>query len=75
MANSDLDKYHKALEKALLHFHTTKMADINKLIKELWQKTYRGQVGRGGGGGGGRGQIATCGLQCCAVQVCFSALQ
>ncbi len=33
----------QALEKALLVFHTTKMADINKIIKELWQKTYRGQ--------------------------------
>ena len=33
----------QALEKALLHFHATKMADINKIIKELWQKTYRGQ--------------------------------
>ena len=33
----------QALEKALLHFHSTKMADINKIIKELWQKTYRGQ--------------------------------
>lgn len=43
MGNEDLDKYHKALEKALLSFHTTKMADINKVIKELWQKTYRGQ--------------------------------
>lgn len=43
MANSDLDKYHKALEKALLAFHTTKMSDINKIIKELWQKTYRNQ--------------------------------
>ncbi|GLC38034.1 DNA repair protein rad50 [Pleodorina starrii] len=43
MAMSDLDKYYKALEKALLVFHTTKMADINKIIKELWQKTYRGQ--------------------------------
>ncbi|KAL3148389.1 DNA repair protein rad50 [Trebouxia sp. C0009 RCD-2024] len=43
MANSDLDKYHKALEKALLTFHTTKMSDINKIIKELWQKTYRNQ--------------------------------
>lgn len=42
MANTDLDKYHKALEKALLAFHTTKMSDINKIIKELWQKTYRG---------------------------------
>lgn len=43
MANSDLDKYHKAVERALLAFHGTKMADINKVVKELWQKTYRGQ--------------------------------
>ncbi|KAK9845385.1 hypothetical protein WJX81_005219 [Elliptochloris bilobata] len=43
MTASDLEKYHKALEKALLTFHTNKMADINKIIKELWQKTYRNQ--------------------------------
>eukprot|EP00879_Flechtneria_rotunda_P018584 GHRR01019500.1.p1 GENE.GHRR01019500.1~~GHRR01019500.1.p1 ORF type:complete len:279 (+),score=89.57 GHRR01019500.1:83-919(+) len=43
MAAADLDKYHKALERALLAFHTGKMADINKIVKELWQKTYRGQ--------------------------------
>lgn len=43
LAASDLNKYHKALERALLAFHTGKMADINKIIKELWQKTYRGQ--------------------------------
>jgi hypothetical protein len=30
MATEDLDKYHRALEKALLTFHATKMADINK---------------------------------------------
>eukprot|EP00887_Chlorella_sp_A99_P003883 scaffold11.g3883.t1 len=30
MANDDLEKYHKALERALLSFHTSKMADINK---------------------------------------------
>jgi DNA repair protein RAD50 len=33
----------QALEKALLMYHTSKMSDINKIIKELWQKTYRGQ--------------------------------
>ena len=33
----------QALEKALLAFHTSKMSDINKIVKELWQKTYRGQ--------------------------------
>ncbi|KIZ04903.1 DNA repair protein RAD50 [Monoraphidium neglectum] len=43
LACDDLDKYHRALEKALLTFHTTKMADINRTVKELWQKTYRGQ--------------------------------
>jgi DNA repair protein RAD50 len=42
LACCDLDKYHKALERTLLSFHTSKMADINKTIKELWQKTYRG---------------------------------
>jgi DNA repair protein RAD50 len=31
----------QALEKALLSFHTSKMADINAIVKELWQKTYR----------------------------------
>lgn len=41
MASNDLDIYHKALERALLTFHTSKMADINKIVKELWQKTYR----------------------------------
>ena len=33
----------QALEKALLAFHTTKMAEINMIVKELWQKTYRNQ--------------------------------
>ena len=33
----------KALEKALLAYHTTKMADINKFVKELWQRTYKNQ--------------------------------
>lgn len=42
IACSDLEKYHKALERTLLSFHASKMADINKTIKELWQKTYRG---------------------------------
>ncbi len=42
LAACDLEKYYKALEKALLDFHSSKMDDINKTIKELWQKTYRG---------------------------------
>uniref|UniRef100_A0ACD5Z3N4 Uncharacterized protein n=1 Tax=Avena sativa TaxID=4498 RepID=A0ACD5Z3N4_AVESA len=43
MANKDLDRYYAALDKALMGFHTMKMEEINKIIKELWQQTYRGQ--------------------------------
>ncbi|EFJ34849.1 ATP-binding cassette transporter, subfamily I, member 4, SmABCI4 [Selaginella moellendorffii] len=43
MANKDLDKYYNALDRALMRFHTMKMEEINKIIKELWQQTYRGQ--------------------------------
>eukprot|EP00761_Pharyngomonas_kirbyi_P001037 gb/GECH01001038.1/.p1 GENE.gb/GECH01001038.1/~~gb/GECH01001038.1/.p1 ORF type:complete len:1307 (+),score=500.08 gb/GECH01001038.1/:1-3921(+) len=43
MAVQDLTSYHTALSKALMKFHSIKMAEINAIIKELWQKTYRGQ--------------------------------
>jgi len=43
MATSDLDKYHHALEHALMKYHAAKMSEINKIIKELWQITYQGQ--------------------------------
>ena len=43
MVNSDLNRYHTALDKALMAFHSSKMGDINKVVKELWQRTYRGQ--------------------------------
>ncbi|CAI5976097.1 unnamed protein product [Closterium sp. NIES-65] len=43
MANRDIDKYYNALDKALMRFHAMKMEEINKIIKELWQQTYRGQ--------------------------------
>lgn len=39
----DLEKYTKALEKALLAFHGEKMEEINRTIKELWQRVYRNQ--------------------------------
>eukprot|EP00898_Chlorokybus_atmophyticus_P003192 jgi/Chlat1/3874/Chrsp26S04017 len=39
----DLDKYYSALDKALLSYHSNKMVEINKIIHELWQQTYRGQ--------------------------------
>ncbi|KAF6170589.1 hypothetical protein GIB67_021461 [Kingdonia uniflora] len=43
MANKDLDRYYNALDKALQRFHTMKMEEINTIIRELWQQTYRGQ--------------------------------
>eukprot|EP00002_Diphylleia_rotans_P020999 TRINITY_DN4082_c0_g1_i3.p1 TRINITY_DN4082_c0_g1~~TRINITY_DN4082_c0_g1_i3.p1 ORF type:complete len:1299 (-),score=342.01 TRINITY_DN4082_c0_g1_i3:46-3942(-) len=42
LANADMEAYYSALEKALLKYHTQKMDEINKTIKDLWQKTYRG---------------------------------
>lgn len=29
--------------RAVIRFHTMKMEEINKIIRELWQQTYRGQ--------------------------------
>ena len=43
MVSDDLDRYHKALDKALMSFHASKMEEINKVVRELWQRTYRGQ--------------------------------
>eukprot|EP01119_Soliformovum_irregulare_P016817 TRINITY_DN4920_c0_g1_i2.p1 TRINITY_DN4920_c0_g1~~TRINITY_DN4920_c0_g1_i2.p1 ORF type:complete len:1001 (-),score=480.92 TRINITY_DN4920_c0_g1_i2:555-3383(-) len=42
MAEADLDKYYHALDKALMKYHTVKMEEINKIIKEIWENTYRG---------------------------------
>ena len=42
MAVDDLNRYFKALNGALMKFHETKMADINKAVTELWNKTYKG---------------------------------
>lgn len=43
LAQSDLDKYNKALDWTIMSYHKHKMAEINKIIKELWRNTYRGQ--------------------------------
>ena len=42
LANKDLDKYYKALDHAIGRYHRLKLAEINKIIKEYWVKTYRG---------------------------------
>ncbi|KAJ2994360.1 DNA repair protein rad50 [Globomyces sp. JEL0801] len=38
--NSD---YKDIDHRAIMSFHAVKMAEINKIIRELWEKTYRGQ--------------------------------
>lgn len=42
LALEDLEVYHRALDQALVAYHTMKMTSINRTIKELWQRTYRG---------------------------------
>ncbi|KNZ54700.1 hypothetical protein VP01_287g3 [Puccinia sorghi] len=42
IANQDLDKYAKALDQAIMKYHSHKMAEINDTIQTLWQKTYQG---------------------------------
>ncbi|CAO3595455.1 unnamed protein product [Absidia cylindrospora] len=42
MTMVDLEKYTKALQQAIMRYHTLKMEDLNKIIKELWMSTYRG---------------------------------
>ncbi|XP_037125636.1 DNA repair protein RAD50 [Syngnathus acus] len=39
----DLGLYYKALDQAIMKFHSMKMDEINKLIRDLWRSTYRGQ--------------------------------
>lgn len=41
-ANEDLDKYGKALDNAIMKYHSLKMEEINKIIDELWKATYCG---------------------------------
>jgi hypothetical protein len=41
-ANNDLEKYSKALDNAILKYHSIKMDEINDTIGHLWNKTYQG---------------------------------
>lgn len=38
----DLGKYSGALDKAIMKFHSLKMEEVNRIIEELWRKTYQG---------------------------------
>jgi DNA repair protein RAD50 len=39
---ADLETYQKALDSALMRYHQIKVAEINNIIRELWQSTYKG---------------------------------
>ncbi|KAJ5706827.1 hypothetical protein N7488_006628 [Penicillium malachiteum] len=41
-AVEDLGRYGGALDKAIMRYHGLKMEEINAIVSELWQKTYRG---------------------------------
>ncbi|KAL1922188.1 uncharacterized protein VTP21DRAFT_9727 [Calcarisporiella thermophila] len=41
-ASQDLEKYAKALDNAIMRYHTMKMEAINSIIEELWVGTYQG---------------------------------
>lgn len=41
-AVDDLARYGGALDKAIMKYHGVKMEEINGIMGELWQKTYRG---------------------------------
>lgn len=42
LASLDLEKYSKVLQVAIMKYHSLKMDDLNKIIKDLWIATYRG---------------------------------
>jgi len=43
LAMEDLERFSKALDRALLQFHSEKMKEINSVLKNLWQTIYRGK--------------------------------
>ncbi|XP_065919154.1 DNA repair protein RAD50.L-like [Dysidea avara] len=42
VTNSDLDKFYKALDRAITQYHKAKMEEVNKIIRELWIDIYKG---------------------------------
>ncbi|XP_076445993.1 DNA repair protein RAD50-like [Babylonia areolata] len=43
LVNLDLNKYYKAMDRAIMNYHAQKMKEINQIIRELWRNTYRGK--------------------------------
>ncbi|KAH3668693.1 hypothetical protein OGAPHI_002447 [Ogataea philodendri] len=39
---TDLSTYYKAIDNAVIEYHQVKMKEINRIVDELWKKTYMG---------------------------------
>eukprot|EP00760_Papus_ankaliazontas_P002837 PhM_4_TR11295/c0_g1_i1/m.93343/K10866/RAD50; DNA repair protein RAD50 len=42
LATADIDKYYKALDRAVTQYHSDKMKELNAIIAHLWRTTYAG---------------------------------
>lgn len=42
LISNDIQTYSKALDNAIMKYHSMKMEDINRILKELWSQTYKG---------------------------------
>ena len=66
----DLDRYHTAVDAALMRYHRLKIGEVNANIKDLWANTYRGadidnieiRSDMDEGGGGDDGEEVTEGV-------------
>ncbi|OBA23026.1 hypothetical protein METBIDRAFT_34880 [Metschnikowia bicuspidata var. bicuspidata NRRL YB-4993] len=42
LVSTDLQTYLQALDNAIMKYHSMKMDEINRILRELWTQTYRG---------------------------------
>ncbi|CAF2066691.1 unnamed protein product [Rotaria magnacalcarata] len=42
IASQDLERFYKVLDQTMMTYHTQKMKQLNKIIRDLWRTTYRG---------------------------------
>ncbi|SGZ55535.1 CIC11C00000005645 [Sungouiella intermedia] len=42
LVSNDLQTYSQALDNAIMKYHSMKMDEINRILRELWNQTYRG---------------------------------
>ncbi|CUM64718.1 uncharacterized protein PRCAT00002328001 [Priceomyces carsonii] len=42
LISNDIQTYSKALDNAIMKYHSSKMENINKTLNELWSQTYKG---------------------------------